>query len=68
MLVKDRSVITRLKKLLAIGRISGVFQVCLIVLDYLLLIFLTLYQPVWTIKKGKQFKYENYQKYLRNMK
>ena len=68
MLVKDRSIITRLKKLLAIGRISGVFQVCLIVLDYLLLIFLTLYQPVWTIKKGKQFKYENYQKYLRNMK
>jgi phosphatidylinositol glycan class A protein len=68
MVVKDRSVITRLKKLLAIGRISGVFQVCLIVLDYLLLIFLTLYQPVWTIKKGKQFKYENYQKYLRNMK
>ena len=68
MMVKDRSYITRIKKLLAIGRISGVFQVCLIVLDYLLLIFLTLYQPVWTIKKGKQFKYENYQKYLRNMK
>ena len=68
MMVKDRSYITRIKKLLAIGRISGVFQVCLIVLDYLLLIFLTLYQPVWNFKKGKQFKYENYQKYLRNMK
>ena len=68
MMVKDRSYITRIKKLLAIGRISGVFQVCLIVLDYLLLIFLTLYQPVWNFKKGKQFKYENYKKYLRNMK
>ena len=64
----DRSIITRIKKVLAIGKISGIFHVCLIILDYLLLLFLTLYQPVKSFKKEKQFKYENYQKYLRNMK
>ena len=65
---KDRSIITRMKKALGIGHVSGVFYLCLMALDYLLLMALTVFYPVSSFKKEKRFKYENYITYLKKLK
>jgi phosphatidylinositol glycan class A protein len=68
MKIKDKSIITRIKKALAIGNLSGIFYVCLICVDYLFFIFFSIFQPVRKIQKEKNFKYENYKQYLKSLK
>ena len=68
MKVKDKSIITRIKKALAIGNLSGIFYVCLICVDYLFFLFFSLFQPERTIPKEKEFLYENYKQYLKSLK
>ena len=63
----DRSFITRLKRALGIGNVSGVFHFCLIALDYLLFLFLSLIYPPTVIHKERRFNYENYKKYLNKL-
>ena len=68
MCYKDRSIITRMKKALGIGHISGVFYLCLIALDYLLFMALSVFCPRSSYKKEPKFDYENYKKYLKELK
>jgi len=68
MKVKDKSIITRIKKSLAIGDLSGIFYVCLICVDYLFFLFFSIFQPKRTISKEKEFLYENYKQYLKSLK
>jgi phosphatidylinositol glycan class A protein len=63
----DRSFITRLKRALGIGNVSGVFHFCLLALDYLLFLFLSLIYPPTVIHKERRFNYENYKKYLNKL-
>jgi hypothetical protein len=53
-------VLNRFKKALSIGNISGLFYLCLMILDYLLLMFLIVTYPARNIKKERNFDYEKY--------
>ena len=64
---KDLSFITRIKKIFTIGHMSAMLYLCAVLIDFILLFLLTVFQPLRSIKKNKkEFKYKNYIKYLRN--
>ena len=66
---KDLSFITRIKKIFTIGHMSAMLYLCAVLIDFILLFLLTVFQPLRSIKKSKkEFKYKNYIKYLRNKK
>ena len=66
---KDLSFITRIKKIFTIGHMSAMLYLCAVLIDFILLFLLTVFQPLRSIKKNKkEFKYKNYIKYLRNKK
>ena len=66
---KDLSFITRIKKIFTIGHMSAMLYLCAVLIDFILLFLLTVFEPLRSIKKNKkEFKYKNYIKYLRNKK
>ena len=66
---KDLSFITRIKKIFTIGHMSAMLYLCAVLIDFILLFLLTVFQPLRSIQKNKkEFKYKNYIKYLRNKK
>ena len=66
---KDLSFITRIKKIFTIGHMSAMLYLCAVLIDFILLFLLTVFEPLRSIKKNKkEFKYQNYIKYLRNKK
>ena len=65
----DLSFITRIKKILTIGHLSPVIYLCAVLIDFIFLFLLTIFQPLKSIKKNeKEFKYKNYVKYLESKK
>ncbi len=60
----DRSILNRLKRTLSIGRLSGIFYLILIIIDYLVLLLIS---SIWSKKnfiKEKSFNYELYKQIL----
>lgn len=65
----DLSFITRIKKIMTIGHLSTVIYLCAVLIDFIFLFLLTIFQPLRSIKKkDKEFKYKNYVKYLESKK
>ena len=65
----DLSFITRIKKIFTIGNLSTIIYLCAVLIDFIFLFLLTIFQPLKSIKTNKkEFKYENYKKYLENEK
>jgi len=62
--IKDRSILNRFKNCLSIGRFSGIFYLILIIIDYLLLLFISSIWPKKNYKKQKAFIYEVYRDLL----
>ena len=65
----DLSFITRIKKILSIGNLSSVIYLCAVLIDFIFLFLLTIFQPLKKIKRNvKEFKYKNYKKFLNGKK
>jgi len=65
----DLSFITRIKKIFTVGHMAPIIYLCAVLIDFIFIFFLTIFQPLKSIKtNGKEFKYKNYLKYLRNKK
>jgi phosphatidylinositol glycan class A protein len=65
----DLSFITRIKKIMTVGHLSTVIYLCAVLIDFIFLFLLTIFQPLKSIKKkDKEFKYKNYVKYLESKK
>lgn len=62
--IKDRSILNRFKNCLSIGRFSGIFYLILIIIDYLLLLFISSIWSKKNYKKQKTFIYEVYRDLL----
>lgn len=62
----DRSMITRIKNILSIGRLSAILYLCVVIMAYLILMFLSIVQPKKSIKKEKTFNYKYYIQLLEN--
>jgi phosphatidylinositol N-acetylglucosaminyltransferase subunit A len=63
--LKDRSILNRFKSCLSIGRFSGIFYLILIIIDYLLLLFVSSIRPKKNYLKEKTFDYEEYKNLLK---
>jgi phosphatidylinositol glycan class A protein len=56
----DRSIINRIKKCLSIGNFSGYFYLILVIIDYLLMLFLSSIKSKDSYPKCKNFSYDKY--------
>ena len=65
----DVSFITRIKKIFTVGHKAPLIYLCAVLIDFIFLFLLTIFQPLSSIKtKKKEFKYKNYIKYLQKKK
>ncbi len=64
---EDRSFITRFKKILTIGNGSAVLYLTAVLLDYLILLLLTVIQPKAQIKKEKEFDHKRYTEVIQEL-
>ena len=65
----DVSFITRIKKIFTVGHMSPIIYLCAVLIDFIFLFLLTIFQPLKSIQRNKkEFKYKNYIKYLQNKK
>ena len=66
---RDVSFITRIKKIFTVGHKAPIIYICAVLIDFILLFLLTIFQPLKSIKVNtKEFKYKNYIKYLKEKK
>ena len=65
----DLSFITRIKKIFTVGHKAPLIYICAVLIDFIILFLLTIFQPLKGINTNKkEFKYKNYIKYLQNKK
>ena len=65
----DLSFITRIKKIFTVGNKAPLIYLCAVLIDFIVLFLLTIFEPLKCIKTNKkEFKYKNYIKYLQNKK
>jgi hypothetical protein len=57
---KDLSILNRFKKALSIGKVSGIWYLSLMIMNYLFLMLLVMLCPAKKMKKEKSFDYEKY--------
>jgi hypothetical protein len=64
---EDRSFINRIKRALSVGRVSGLFYLCLLLIECLVLLALVVFQPKSKMKKEINVDYEAYLKILKKL-
>lgn len=64
----DRSIINRLKRCMSLGNVSGWFLLCLILLDYLVLLLIIIFYPKDGYRKAERFYYDKYVNFIQNKK
>ncbi len=58
--------LTRIKNILSLGRLSAILYLCVVIMAYLMMMILSIVQPKSSIKKEKSFNYKYYINLLEN--